>query len=187
MRRKNKMPNWCENSFVIVGKENNPAVDTLYHYLEAGDFLERLIPTPKELLDAKSPNDDEELKMELMAKYGSVDWYWWRVNNWGTKWDLGDISNIEVRTDNGYKFITFSCDTAWSPPEEGFQKISGMTEFRNIYFYDEYRESGMGFEGFFSFVNGESRGSETVSSYVKTDDVLADFEFYLGEIEEESK
>ena len=181
------MPNWCENSFVIVGKENNPAMDTLYHYLEAGDFLERLIPTPKELLDYKSPIDSEELKMELMAKYGSVDWYWWRVNNWGTKWDLSDLSNIEIRTNDGYKFITFSCDTAWSPPEEGFQKISGMTEFRNIYFYDEYREPGMGFEGFFSFVNGESRGSETVSSYVKTDDILADFEFYLGEIEEESK
>ena len=182
------MPNWCENEFVIAAKKDNTGIDTLYQYLDADDgFFEKLIPTPKELLDLGSPNLDETKSLEMMSKYGSVDWYWWRVHNWGTKWDLGDISNIEVRIDNNYKFITFSCDTAWSPPEEAFEKISGMTEFRDIYFYNEYHEPGMGFEGFFSFVNGESRGSETVSSYVKTDDVLADFEFYLGEIEEESK
>ena len=55
---------------------------------------------------------------------------------------------------------------------------------RNIYFYAQYHEPGMAFEGFFSFVNGESRGAECVQSYVKLDDILADVEFYLGEIEQ---
>jgi hypothetical protein len=122
--------------------------------------------------------------MELMAKYGSVDWYWWRVNNWGTKWDLNEINNLQITIEGEYKIITFTCDTAWSPPEEGFQRISAMPEFRNVYFYAQYHEPGMAFEGFFSFVNGESRGAECVQSYVKLDDILADVEFYLGGIEQ---
>ena len=182
------MPNWCENEFVIAAKKDNTGIDTLYQYLNTDEgFFEKLIPTPKELLDLGSPNLDETKSLEMMSKYGSADWYWWRVDNWGTKWDLGSITNVELRTEDENRFITFSCDTAWSPPEKGFQKVSAMPAFKNIYFYAQYREPGMGFEGFFSFLNGESRGEQCVDSYIKADDVLADFEFYLGDIEEESK
>jgi len=61
-------------------------------------------------------------KAEFIEKYSSVeyepkirivDWYTWRMDNWGTKWDAID-SKVEL--DDDELVITF--ETAWGPPTE---------------------------------------------------------------------
>jgi len=82
------------------------------------------------------------------ADYGrsGLDWYSWRVQNWGTKWDV----NIN---DNGYEsslewdddFINVSFDSAWSPPTNWLIKVS--KDYPNLHFTLEYEESGCAFKG----------------------------------------
>lgn len=55
----------------------------------------------------------EELQQELLLEYGALDWYQWRLANWGTKWVV--TQNSFETDDNG---IHFELESAWSPPIE---------------------------------------------------------------------
>ncbi len=44
-------------------------------------------------------------------KYGVIDWYHWCCQNWGTKWNAGDVEVWEQDDELCYRL-----DTAWSPP-----------------------------------------------------------------------
>jgi len=178
------MPNWCENKMIVIGSLEN--VSKIYQDLndlelkDTAGFLDKYIPTPIELINKPasfSSNDTEDAK-EMIEKYGSADWYWWRVNNWGTKWDLNEVHNVNMNAINGDRYqLCCSFETAWAPPEEGLRKLSEI--FKNTYFFIEFSEPGMGFEGYYSCVNGNDVGSQTVDSYPKFDQVEDDPQFYL--------
>lgn len=51
---------------------------------------------------------------------GHADWYSWRIQNWGTKWNAYSV-DLE-RTDDTTVELKF--DTAWSPPEPIFAAIA---------------------------------------------------------------
>ena len=66
-------------------------------------------PTPSEAMDDKTQRDSSgEFKMP--------DWYTWRLENWGTKWDCYDHTEWEG---GEIKFFT-----AWSPPTNFFLYIT---------------------------------------------------------------
>jgi hypothetical protein len=144
------MPNWCSNTLFVEGKGVKDFADKC---LFDGEFtFELLYPTPQELLDQTSPNmyrgdDDDERKAheqrvkELTDKYGFGDWYHWRINNWGTKWNAAD-SYVSSNDDNSF-IVSF--ESAWSPPCGWLQRVAPM--FPELSFRLEYMEEGMGFCG----------------------------------------
>jgi hypothetical protein len=52
-------------------------------------LFDAFIPCPKELEELTSLKPDEPLVKKMNMKYGAEDWYQWRLDNWGTKWDTG--------------------------------------------------------------------------------------------------
>ena len=133
------MPNWCENRLEVRGKEAD--VDRFAEgFVKNG--ISAFVPTPKELVE------DTGTEEENMKKYGAASWYDWRLENWGTKWDITDVYTLE--RDEGY--AAFSFDTAWAPPIEAFEKISKM--FPGLEFILQYEEPLMGFFGQAVFKDG---------------------------------
>ena len=121
------MPNWCDNRLVVEDQTKD-----FQEFVKDGLSLEKISPTPKEMLDP------------VLEKAGLPDWYAWRAKNWGTKWDL----------EAGEKFkgdiLYFS--TAWSPPIEAISTLS--KRFPTMTFTLDYHESGMGFAGHTAFKSG---------------------------------
>jgi hypothetical protein len=89
------MPNWCSNRATISG----PA------------------PVIKEITDILNQEDTPLLAwMVPEPKYeGDQDWYMWRVNAWGTKWDIGDVY-FEHNADEDQ--IQFEFSSPWGPPTQ---------------------------------------------------------------------
>ena len=54
----------------------------------------------------------------VIQKYGASNWYDWRINNWGTKWNSHDA------TWYGDDCVVF--DTAWSVPTGIYEKFAKM-------------------------------------------------------------
>ena len=178
------MPNWCENKMMVIGSLEN--LSKIYQDLndlslkDSKGFLEKYLPTPAELLNRDALFGEAEDSDEMKKKYGSADWYWWRVDNWGTKWDLHDVYGINLNgnLEDGKYQLCCNFETAWAPPEEGIRKISEV--FKDTYFYIEFNEPGMGFAGYYSCMNGEDVGSVTVESYTKFDQVEYEPEYYFN-------
>lgn len=71
-------------------------------------------------------------------------WYWWRVNNWGTKWDI-DSEEIPTEAEIKNGSCQYRFDTAWGPPIEWFREASDI--FPTLQFKVLYAEPGMDFAG----------------------------------------
>lgn len=76
-----------------------------------------------------------------VQRYGSKDWYDWRIKNWGTKWNASDSSFNE-------KTGVVEFDTAWSMPENIFRALSHFTPLRVVY-ADEDLGNNCGMEDYF--------------------------------------
>lgn len=116
------MPNHCQNKLTLQNGGDilnvlNPylteATDNFYKF----DF-QKIIPMDEKLLEGE-------------------EWYDWRVQNWGTKWD-GYDGRI---SDDG---SAFTFDTAWAPPTPVIKKLAEITGEK---FTLEYIEEGMFFCG----------------------------------------
>jgi len=184
------MPNWCCNELAVIGKKEE--VERFYNsFKDTNEFFENNIPTPKELADVKatfSKTPDSEESNRLYEKYGATDWYYWRIENWGTKWDISELQLTE-EDDNGdgnLKYYCFRFDTAWSPPEEGIRKLSKL--YKDVLFHLQFEEPGMCFEGFYKCMNGVVLSQLTTESYTKidqiTDNYLEEYECSLDESKE---
>jgi len=64
----------------------------------------------------------QEISDKLKLLFGSDNWYTWRNNNWGTKWDIGEIILNDIDTES----CSFNFNTAWSPPEPIIDKLRDM-------------------------------------------------------------
>lgn len=139
------MPNWCVNDLTITAPTN-----VIQAILDSQLSLQKLFPCPQELLDTSAPagfNDPDKAKINK-EKYGHADWYSWQVSNWGTKWDIGPLSEI-YKNDNldGTSTISVGFDSAWSPPVSAVQKLYEKFKNENIQIRLEYFESGCAFLG----------------------------------------
>ncbi|MCA1800261.1 MAG: hypothetical protein LC650_03115 [Actinobacteria bacterium] len=140
------MPNWCMNSAKITGPRQK--VQALYHAIkdqknnDDGGVCTAVMPCPQELLDRKNESD------RLLP-----EWYVWRTNNWGTKWDFHPLEDpVYNLIDSETASIEMDFDTAWSPPlalydklvEQGFEVTA------------DYFEPGMCFVGAYDNGNDET-------------------------------
>jgi hypothetical protein len=118
------MPNWCENKLSIM--DCSPELES--YLKENGLSFNKIKPTPPELLEGNG-------------------WYDWRLQNWGTKWDLSEQEQREIAD----QLISESADfqaifmTANSPPIEAIAALSEM--FPHDQFTLDYFESGCWFAG----------------------------------------
>lgn len=134
------MPNWCSNSLVLRSR-NRAVLEKYSQAFRDTDLLKTMRPQPT--YDGYIENGD---------------WYDWRVNNWGTKWEIypehGNVSAISqcAPGDDGGPMweVTFFFESAWAPPIEAVifaQSVDGF-DFRLCYF-----EPGADYIG--QCVNGE--------------------------------
>jgi hypothetical protein len=159
------MPNWCNNNLTLE-HEDPQMIQRAYDALERGEFLQEFIPCPKELTETVSGHCGDgyaqelnQFKMELNLKYfGSKDWYDWNVSNWGTKWDVGDQGNSDIRPDGLMLHTTF--DSAWSPPVNAYVKLEELGFTVNAMYY----EGGMAFAGAYGSGNDEEINLEGMSA-----------------------
>lgn len=129
------MPNWCYNNLHIRG--NKELLDefkakTIIRNEDGDKFTFNILkPLPKALegdfsplrkLEGETEEEYKERLAENVRLYGAEDWYYWHINNWGTKWDASSTI-IENETDS---YLQICFNTAWSPPMEWFETIIPM-------------------------------------------------------------
>lgn len=134
------MPNWCNNSITIQGPTET--LKTLWEEAKTSDpngefgLLNAMVPMPQELEGTTSPSKD-----------GSESWYSWRVNNWGTKWDVSDEGLEFTDNGDGTAAITGWFDSAWAPPINAYH--TWLDDNDNCDLYATYEEGGMDFAGIY--------------------------------------
>jgi hypothetical protein len=112
------------------------------------DF-EGIIPSPNW---EKIPNEDGELPTLVKEDWGEMHrwkdgsqddrWYYWKIDNWGTKWNS---YNVEVES-NFDDELTVNFDTAWAPPIGIFEKIKEYCEEYNLALRWEHMQEEDGYE-----------------------------------------
>jgi hypothetical protein len=164
------MPNWCQNNLSIYGKKEDMMkfIEVISINEDEYALLEKLYPTPEELLIGNVSMSPDEQQLKNEEKFGYKSWYDWRIDKWGTKWTESELQIGQELThyDSGNSAIAFNFESAWSPPVEAFDKIS--MDYPNLLFCLYYEEPGMCFCGKNVWVNGESIESvqaELVSDY----------------------
>lgn len=141
------MPNWVKN---IIDCEGD-TLSNMYKKNEQGitefDF-NVVLPMPKELEDNNWQYPDTRTSEQIKAlkeKYGASDWYHWRIHNWGTKWNGGEVYD---KSDSHAEI-----DTAWATPEPVIKAISKQF---NTYIHVSYADEDLGSNcGEYTYKNGE--------------------------------
>jgi hypothetical protein len=151
----------------IVNEENNNAENGLLQFFH---------PMPKELLDteagptAKTKAEKDERKARKL-EFGAENWYDWRVNNWGTKWEVCEFYGVDKQPDAliGDSTISFAFSSAWAPPIGAYEKFLENNPDCSIRAY--YYEGGCDFMGLWE--DGVD-DCYTPSDYKSTDDFWQD-------------
>ena len=94
-----------------------------------------MVPMPKELEGTTAPSDGD-------------NWYGWRVNNWGTKWDITDEGLEYIDNGDGTSVIQGWFDSAWAPPIEAYNTF--LDDMDGCYLEATYEEGGMDFAGIYT-------------------------------------
>ena len=133
------MPNWCNNTITLTGPKEK--ITAIYNKAkEDNALLQQLKPMPEALEDTTSPAPKEGKVQPLVD--GFDNWYDWRVENWGTKWDV-DADYLELSDDG--TTITGWFDSAWAPPIHAYEFF--LTENEDCSISSLYYEGGMDFAG----------------------------------------
>lgn len=141
------MPNWCSNQATI--HHSDPLVILkITEAFKEGNFFNTILPMPE------NPTVEHSGVLTSMP-----DWYQWRVQNWGTKWDVGGDGSL---VENSPTEIDVSFDSAWGPPIELYQK---MVDDLGFTITAQYHEYGMCFYGTFE------DGVDSYGEYSKFDEI----------------
>lgn len=129
------MPNWCNNNLTLQHEDPNMIQRAMTAFSE-GKLCQEFHPMQPQLLE-----DDS--------------WYNWRVDNWGTKWDVGGEECISVQHGISGTIVQLIFDSAWGPPIEFYKHLE---EKHGFVVNATYYEGGMGFAG--EFYDGEMQHYE---------------------------
>lgn len=157
------MPNWCSNKLRVTGKRKE--IDKFMKRVR-GKGLDHWIgerhdpKKPKETLYldlGKFVRPDKETLIK--NKGNSEAWYWWNVNNLGTKWfpDIDKNDREITHFSNGMSSVVYTFDSAWGPPDRAVKPMS--EKFPTLEIYLDYVEPGMAFAGSCHGYQGESYDS----------------------------
>ena len=168
------MPNWCDNQLTITGP--NSVIDKIEKIVKADDthentgLLNFFKPMPKELEGTTSPSSSAKKPQPMVE--GFDNWYDWRVENWGTKWELCEFYGVDRQHLNDSldeSIISFGFSSAWAPPINAYEQFLRDNENCSLKAY--YYEGGCDFMG--EWDNGQD-DCYTPSDYKSTDDFWQD-------------
>ena len=168
------MPNWCDNQITITGP--NSVIDKIEEIVKADDthkntgLLNFFKPMPKELEGTTSPSSSAKKPQPMVE--GFDNWYDWRVENWGTKWELCEFYGVDRQHLNDSldeSMISFAFSSAWAPPINAYEQFLRDNENCSLKAY--YYEGGCDFMG--EWDNG-SDDCYAPSDYKSTDDFWQD-------------
>ena len=111
------MPNYVYYKGTIDGTNEDIA-----HFMDQcftdGDLdFQKLIPMPVALEGTRSPRENPA--PDLVELYGADNWYDWKVENWGCKWNAGETEITVIDNEHSISF-----ETAWSPAMPIFDIIA---------------------------------------------------------------
>jgi len=114
------MPNHTDNR-VILSHDDSQQIDMIYNIMNTEDtpLCQTLIPMDEALLDNDAHADD--------------GWYTWRLQNWGTKWDVYETHCTRMYANT----LALNFYTAWSPPIPVYDKLVDMGFQVNARYLDE--------------------------------------------------
>lgn len=142
------MPNWCGNTLTLTHEDPEMIRRAKAAFAE-GEFLNEFIPVPDDLKITAGKLGDPEAQAELerkeqanREKHGYQTWYDFCVNEWGTKWDVGDGNGIQTWDD--HQLVVYF-ESAWAPPILAYEKLQDL----GFTVYATYYEPGMCFCGIF--------------------------------------
>ena len=117
------MPNHTDNR-VVLSHDDPQRIDYIYNIMNTEDtpLCQTLIPMLEELEGTSGFDED-----------GASGWYAWRLDNWGTKWDIYEAhcDRMDANT------LVLAFFTAWSPPIGVFHKLVDMGFDINAQYFDE--------------------------------------------------
>ena len=176
------MPNWCDNQITITGP--NSVIDKIEKIVreeenidlsskekgESMGLLNFMYPMPKELDGTTSPSSSADKPQPMVD--GFDNWYDWRCENWGTKWDVNEFYGVDrqylTEQSEGESTISFGFMSAWSPPIGAYDKFMDRHPVEiKAYYY----EGGCDFMG--EWDNGAD-DCYAPSDYKSTDDFWQD-------------
>jgi hypothetical protein len=156
------MPNWCDNIVKIKGpKDKLEAMakafieaELLAHILPEPDYKKEIVlPTFPEISGNREPVDESEA------------WWDWRVQNWGTKWDVGGDDYDKPEIKDGVLSLRFS--SAWSPPVGAYKALIDQGFEVEAFYW----EPGEGFAGKYS-ADGDDFYRDDSDVTEEVDDVM---------------
>jgi len=155
------MPNHTDNR-VILSHDDSQQIDAIYNIMNTEDtpLCQTLIPMDEKLLEISGFSDNYEVQ----------GWYEWRLENWGTKWDVYETQCTRINANTMQLYFY----TAWSPPIPVFDKLVDMGFEINARYLDE----GWGYIG--EYTDGDDWSSVEVESVVEDYPDL-DLEFGISE------
>ena len=168
------MPNWCDNQITITGPES--VIDKIEKIVkeekDSNGLLNFFHPMPKALegteAGPKAKNKKEQLKRDqLRVDYGHENWYDWRCENWGTKWEVCEFYGVDRI---GKTLITFAFSSAWSPPVGAYEQF--LVDNKDCSLKAWYYEGGCDFMGVWD--DGDDRCYECSTAGPKSDSPFYD-------------
>lgn len=145
------MPNWCDNTLYLT-HDNPEMIKKAKDAWESGKFLGTLVPEPDYTKVKVKPTFSNNLATgEPKPEFVDPEkaWWDWRVQNWGTKWDIGldsDRGN-HAQGDDNEMWVGFN--SAWSPPTSAYVALAELGFGIRAYYF----EGGWGFCG--SWIDGD--------------------------------
>ena len=149
------MPNWCSNEVTIDGTKEDIAkfgeeCFTAFKGTPVLDF-NKVMPEP----DYNKPQKDGTHNNGVQKELHNVmpDWWHWRNDNWGTKWNLvpnqeGNLSGYDF-VDSRADYIQLEFETAWSPPNGIYNEIWAKYPDLTVNWF--YREDGCQLAGWLPY------------------------------------
>jgi hypothetical protein len=164
------MPNWVANRVSVRGSASeverfedtarqkpNIWTDEIYKTRVESDedifSFANFIAPPQEAVDSGEYWGTHGFEKGEWVGHTPNNWYEFNTREWETKWDACEVSRAEVSGGVDYGF-----DTAWSPPEPVFRKMSEM--FPELTF-DIWWEEEQGFGAEFVLEAGELTSMRT--------------------------
>ncbi len=148
------MPNWCSNEVQVFGTKENleKFIDECFTDFKGTPVLDfnKVLPEP----DYKKPQKDGTHNNGVQTQPSTVmpDWWTWRTDNWGTKWNLvpSEDSTLDgYETERGDEWLRLEFDTAWSPPNGVYDEIVDKYPYLDVTWF--YREDGMQMAGWLPY------------------------------------
>ena len=148
------MPNWCDNNMYISHPDKEMMTKALTAW-NSGKFLSTLVPEPDyKTVKVKPTFDSSHITGKPAPEFVDPDqaWWDWRVQNWGTKWDIGWEDHQDKAELSGDHDMFVNFQSAWSPPTDAYAKLVEMGYSIRAYYF----EGGVGFCG--RWEDGEEEG-----------------------------